>query len=108
MSVSLKVSLMAVRASALQAAAKDPDAKKAARTIRALSVDPLDELQHMVTLQPTVGDQRQLIDTSAVDVEMSGAVPPDIPTPAQRTIYRTEPVQAVRAGLVRPGAGPPV
>lgn len=48
--VSHQVSLIAVRAGALQVAAKDADAKEAARTIRSLSVTTLDELRTMVTL----------------------------------------------------------
>ncbi|GGU07082.1 hypothetical protein GCM10010272_60460 [Streptomyces lateritius] len=48
--MSHQVSLIAVRAGALQVAAKDSDAREAARTIRFLSVNTLDELRHMVTL----------------------------------------------------------
>ncbi len=48
--VSHQVSLIAVQAGVLQVATKDPDARDAARTIRTLSVNTLDELRHMVTL----------------------------------------------------------
>lgn len=48
--VSHQVSLIAVQAGALQVAATDPDFREGARTIRALSVDTLDELRHMVAL----------------------------------------------------------
>ncbi len=55
--VSHQVSLIAVQAGALQVAAKDPDAREAARTIRSLSVNTLDELRHMVTLLRASGDK---------------------------------------------------
>lgn len=100
--VSHQVSLIAVQAGALQVAAKDPDVKEGARTIRSLSVDTLDELRHMVTLlrasggrttelspQPTLADLRRLIDSSGIDTELTGTLPADIGTPAQRAVYRT-------------------
>ncbi|MFJ4776404.1 sensor histidine kinase [Streptomyces sp. NPDC088762] len=100
--VSHQVSLIAVQAGALQVAAKDPAARDAARTIRTLSVDTLDELRHMVTLlrasggketeltpQPTLADLQQLIAGSGIETTLSGELPPGISTTAQRTIYRT-------------------
>ncbi len=48
--VSHQVSLIAVRAGALQMSTRDEDAKDAARTIRSLSVTTLDELRTMVRL----------------------------------------------------------
>ncbi|MFI1356007.1 sensor histidine kinase [Streptomyces sp. NPDC020898] len=100
--VSHQVSLIAVQAGALQVAATDPEFKEGARTIRALSVDTLDELRHMVTLlrasggkateltpQPTLADLHKLVATSGIDAELTGELPPDIGTPAQRTVYRT-------------------
>ncbi|MFD2686553.1 sensor histidine kinase [Streptomyces phyllanthi] len=100
--VSHQVSLIAVQAGALQVAAKDPDVREGARTIRSLSVDTLDELRHMVTLlrasggpateltpQPTLADLHRLVTTSGIDTELSGELPPDISTPAQRAVYRT-------------------
>ncbi|MDG4862331.1 histidine kinase [Streptomyces sp. T-3] len=100
--VSHQVSLIAVRAGALQVAAKDPDAREAARTIRSLSVNTLDELRHMVTLlrasggkateltpQPTLADLHQLVATSGIETTLTGELPPDISTTAQRTVYRT-------------------
>ncbi|GGV12781.1 two-component sensor histidine kinase [Streptomyces spectabilis] len=100
--VSHQVSLIAVRAGAWQVAAKDTDSRDAARTIRALSVNTLDELRHMVTLlrasggrateltpQPTLADLRALVGSSGIEAELTGALPPDIATPAQRTLYRT-------------------
>lgn len=100
--VSHQVSLIAVQAGALQVAATDPEFKEGARTIRTLSVDTLDELRHMVTLlrasggkateltpQPTLADLHKLVATSGIDTELTGELPPDIGTPAQRTVYRT-------------------
>ncbi|MFE0253664.1 sensor histidine kinase [Streptomyces sp. NPDC059010] len=100
--VSHQVSLIAVQAGALQVAATDPDFKEGARTIRTLSVDTLDELRHMVTLlrasggrateltpQPTLADLHKLVDTSGLDAELAGELPPSVSTPAQRAVYRT-------------------
>ncbi|QES47787.1 two-component sensor histidine kinase [Streptomyces venezuelae] len=99
--VSHQVSLIAVQAGALQVAAKDPDAREAARTIRTLSVDTLDELRHMVTLlrasggketlapQPTLADLQQLIANSGIETTLTGELPVGISTTAQRTVYRT-------------------
>ncbi|MCT9079878.1 sensor histidine kinase [Streptomyces fulvoviolaceus] len=100
--VSHQVSLIAVQAGALQVAAKEPEFKEGARTIRALSVDTLDELRHMVTLlrasggrateltpQPTLADLHKLVTTSGIDAELTGELPPGIGTPGQRAVYRT-------------------
>ncbi|MEV5873644.1 histidine kinase [Streptomyces sp. NPDC052101] len=100
--VSHQVSLIAVQAGALQVAAKDPGARDAARTIRTLSVNTLDELRHMVTLlrasggketeltpQPTLADLQQLIANSGIKTTLTGQLPPGISTTAQRTVYRT-------------------
>jgi signal transduction histidine kinase len=100
--VSHQVSLIAVRAGALQVASVDADAKEAARTIRSLSVTTLDELRTMVTLlrasggrdtaltpQPTLADLRKLVESSGTHTELSGELPPTVGTPAQRAVYRT-------------------
>ncbi|MFF3374880.1 sensor histidine kinase [Streptomyces sp. NPDC002680] len=100
--VSHQVSLIAVQAGALQVAAKEPEFREGARTIRALSVDTLDELRHMVTLlrasggrateltpQPTLADLHRLVSTSGIETALTGELPPDIGTPAQRAVYRT-------------------
>ncbi|MEW2402511.1 histidine kinase [Streptomyces sp. NPDC046862] len=100
--VSHQVSLIAVQAGALQVAVKDPDVKDGVRAIRSLSVDTLDELRHMVTLlrasggrateltpQPTLADLHRLVTTSGIDTELTGELPPNIGTPAQRALYRT-------------------
>ena len=115
--VSHQVSLIAVRAGALQVAAKDADAKEAARTIRSLSVTTLDELRTMVTLlrasggdateltpQPTLADLRRLVESSGTHTELTGELPPDVGTPTQRALYRT--VQEALANVRKhaPGA----
>lgn len=100
--VSHQVSLIAVQAGALQIAAGDPDARQAARTIRTLSVTTLDELRSMVRLlrasggrdteltpQPTLADLRKLVDASGVQAELTGELPAELSTPAQRAVYRT-------------------
>ncbi|MFI8892375.1 sensor histidine kinase [Streptomyces paradoxus] len=100
--VSHQVSLIAVRAGALQVATKDADAEEAARTIRSLSVTTLDELRTMVTLlrasgghateltpQPTLADLHRLVESSGTHAELSGELPPAVSTPAQRALYRT-------------------
>lgn len=100
--VSHQVSLIAVQAGALQVAAKDPEFREGARTIRTLSVETLNELRHMVALlrasgdsvteltpQPTLADLYKLVTTSGIDTELTGELPPDIGTPAQRAVYRT-------------------
>ncbi|WAU86132.1 histidine kinase [Streptomyces sp. Qhu-G9] len=100
--VSHQVSLIAVRAGALQVGAKDAETCEAARTIRELSVTTLDELRHMVTLlrasggrateltpQPTLAELRQLVDTSGIEVTLEGELPSGIGAPAQRAVYRT-------------------
>ncbi|GAA3809042.1 histidine kinase [Streptomyces coacervatus] len=99
--VSHQVSLIAVQAGALQVAAKDPEAKEAARTIRSLSVTTLDELRTMVTLlrasggrateltpQPTLADLNKLVQSSGTQAQLKGALPPTVGTPAQRALYR--------------------
>ncbi|WP_171109575.1 MULTISPECIES: histidine kinase [Streptomyces] len=100
--VSHQVSLIAVRAGALQVATKDADAKEAARTIRSLSVTTLDELRTMVTLlrasggnateltpQPTLADLRKLVESSGTHAQLTGELPPAVGTPTQRALYRT-------------------
>ncbi|MEU0649107.1 sensor histidine kinase [Streptomyces umbrinus] len=100
--VSHQVSLIAVQAGAMQVAAKDPNAKEAARTIRSLSVTTLDELRTMVTLlrasggnateltpQPTLADLHKLVESSGTHAQLKGELPPTVGTPAQRALYRT-------------------
>jgi len=102
--VSHQVSLIAVRAGALQVRSPDPDTKQAAATIRQLSVRTLEELRYMVnvlrasgsrptelTPQPTLAQLPGLVANSAIDARLELGVPADadLPPPVQRAIYRT-------------------
>ncbi|WNO76819.1 sensor histidine kinase [Streptomyces sp. AM8-1-1] len=100
--VSHQVSLIAVRAGALQVGARDAEAKGAAATIRQLSVQTLDELRHMVgvlrasggrptelTPQPSLADLPHLVDGSGIDAELQIHLPDRLPLTVQRAIYRT-------------------
>ncbi|WP_231978131.1 histidine kinase [Streptomyces sp. TLI_053] len=99
--VSHQVSLIAVRAGALQVGADNADTEEAARTIRKLSVTTLDELRHMVTLlrasggrnseitpQPTAEQLAELVAGSGLDARLVGEVPADASAAVQRTVYR--------------------
>ncbi|WP_028799816.1 sensor histidine kinase [Streptomyces sp. 142MFCol3.1] len=100
--VSHQVSLIAVRAGALQVGARDDEAREAAMTIRRLSVQTLDELRHMVSVlrasggrpteltpQPSLADLRQLVDNSGIEAELHMDLPEGLSPPVQRAIYRT-------------------
>ena len=102
--VSHQVSLIAVRAGALQVSTGDPDAKEAATTIRRLSVQTLDELRYMVSVlrasgslpteltpQPTLAQLPDLVAGSAIEAQLALHLPTgaDLPPPVQRAIYRT-------------------
>lgn len=100
--VSHQVSLIAVRAAALQVSTSTAATADAAATIRQLSVDTLDELRHMVIVlraagipatelapQPTLADLDRLIAASGIAVQRSGDVPDDLDPTVQRAIYRT-------------------
>ncbi|MEV1021008.1 histidine kinase [Streptomyces sp. NPDC050264] len=100
--VSHQVSLIAVRAGALQVGNRDPETKDAAATIRRLSVQTLDELRHMVgvlrasgsspmelTPQPSLTDLPRLVENSGIDVELHTDLPDDLPPTVQRAVYRT-------------------
>jgi signal transduction histidine kinase len=115
--VSHQVSLIAVSAGALQVGAPDRGTKEAASTIRALSVDTLDELRHMVTLlrasgsqpteltpQPTLAELARLITTSGVGAELRGDLPDAISAPLQRAIYRTVQESLTNVRKHAPGA----
>ncbi|MUL65012.1 two-component sensor histidine kinase [Mycobacterium sp. CBMA 234] len=100
--VSHQVSLIAVQAGALQVSSHEPQVKDAAAAIRRLSVDTLDELRHMVrvlrtsgsrstelTPQPTLDQLDALVSGSGISAELVIDSAIDVPTPMQRTIYRT-------------------
>ena len=100
--VSHQVSLIAVRAGALQVGSRDAEAKEAAATIRRLSVQTLDELRHLVgvlrasgsrptelTPQPSLADLQRLVDASGITAELRTDLPDDLPPAIQRAVYRT-------------------
>ncbi|MGW1895461.1 sensor histidine kinase [Streptomyces sp. NPDC002004] len=100
--VSHQVSLIAVRAGALQVGSGDPEVKEAATTIRRLSVQTLDELRHMVgvlrasggrvtelTPQPSLADLQRLVDGSGIDAQLTTDLPGNLPATVQRAVYRT-------------------
>lgn len=100
--VAYQVSLLAVQAGALQVDARDPDVRSAARTMRSLAVDTLDELRQMVTVlrvacpasspaaaQPTLADLSALIQGSGIRTATVLDLPQELPSSAPRTIYRT-------------------
>ncbi|MFJ8473706.1 sensor histidine kinase [Kitasatospora sp. NPDC094011] len=99
--VSHQVSLIAVRAGALQVSTDSAETQEAARTIRKLSVATLDELRHMVTLlrasgsrdteitpQPTAAQLTGLVEGSGLDARLVGEVPDDTSPAVQRAVYR--------------------
>ncbi|MFI1833384.1 sensor histidine kinase [Streptomyces olivaceoviridis] len=100
--VSHQVSLIAVRAGALQVGTDDADTKEAAATIRRLSVQTLDELRHMVgvlrapgghpkelTPQPALTDIQRLADSCGIETELKTDLPEGLPATVQRAVYRT-------------------
>ncbi|NNH71581.1 two-component sensor histidine kinase [Nocardia uniformis] len=115
--VSHQVSLIAVRAGALEMSSADSDTTAAAATIRGLSVKTLDELRHMVTVlrasgtvaaglapQPTVDALPDLLATSGLDITVTGQLPTDLPAPLQRAVYRTVQEALTNARKHAPGA----
>ncbi|MBT2388757.1 two-component sensor histidine kinase [Streptomyces sp. ISL-1] len=100
--VSHQVSLIAVRAGALQVDARDAEVKEAAATIRRLSVQTLDELRHMVSVlrasggrpteltpQPSLADLHRLVESSGIEAELQTDLTDGLPPTVQRAIYRT-------------------
>ncbi|MER6995408.1 histidine kinase [Streptomyces sp. NPDC000410] len=100
--VSHQVSLIAVRAGALQVGTRDSEVKEAAATIRRLSVQTLDELRHMVSVlrasggrpteltpQPSLAGLQQLVDNSGIKAQLQTELPEGLPSTVQRAIYRT-------------------
>lgn len=116
--VSHQVSLIAVRAGALQVSTRDADTKEAAATIRRLSVQTLDELRHMVnvlrdshgrpaelTPQPSLSDLRRLVDASGIDTDLKADLPDSLPPALQRAVYRTVQEALTNVRKHAPGAG---
>ncbi|MFJ5901485.1 sensor histidine kinase [Streptomyces sp. NPDC093064] len=100
--VSHQVSLIAVQAGVLQVGSHDAETKKAAATIRQLSVQTLDELRHMVSVlrasdsrpteltpQPSLADLQRLVGSSGIEAELETHLPEDLPPTVQRAVYRT-------------------
>lgn len=100
--VSHQVSLIAVRAGALQVGTRDSEVKEAAATIRRLSVQTLDELRHMVSVlraaggrpteltpQPSLADLQRLVDSSGIEAELQTDLPDGLAPTVQRALYRT-------------------
>ncbi|MDX2816919.1 sensor histidine kinase [Streptomyces sp. NPDC001902] len=100
--VSHQVSLIAVRAGALQVGTQDAEVKEAAATIRRLSVQTLDELRHMVSVlraaggrpteltpQPSLADLERLVSGSGIEAELQPDLPDGLPPTVQRAVYRT-------------------
>ncbi|GGN80161.1 two-component sensor histidine kinase [Streptomyces albiflavescens] len=116
--VAHQVSLIAVRAGALQVGTRDAEAKEAAATIRRLSVQTLDELRHMVSVlrasggrpteltpQPSLADLRQLVEGSGIEAELQTDLPDGLPPTVQRAIYRTVQEALTNVRKHAPGAG---
>ncbi|QXJ26725.1 two-component sensor histidine kinase [Actinomadura graeca] len=115
--VSHQVSLIAVRAGALQVSTGDPDAKDAASTIRRLSVRTLDELRHMVSVlrasggppteltpQPTLAQLHALVAGCGIEADLDVDLTGDLPAPVQRAIYRTVQEALTNARKHAPGS----
>ncbi|PRY54909.1 sensor histidine kinase [Glycomyces artemisiae] len=115
--VSHQVSLIAVRAGALQVSTADPEAKDAAGTIRRLSVRTLDELRHMVNVlraggggptglapQPTLAQLGDLVGNSGIEAALRIGALPDLDPPKERAIYRTVQESLTNVRKHAPGA----
>lgn len=100
--VSHQVSLIAVQAGALQVGSPDAETRRAAATIRRLSVQTLDELRHMVSVlrasgsrpteltpQPSLGELRRLVDVSGIETKLETDLPEGLTPAVQRAVYRT-------------------
>ncbi|WP_205324742.1 sensor histidine kinase [Glycomyces sp. YM15] len=115
--VSHQVSLIAVRAGALQVSTTDAEAKEAAGTIRKLSVRTLDELRHMVNVlraggsgptelapQPTLAQLADLVAGSGIEATLRIGPHPELGPPAERAIYRTVQESLTNVRKHAPGA----
>jgi signal transduction histidine kinase len=115
--VSHQVSLIAVRAGALQVSTPDAEAKEAAETIRMLSVRTLDELRHMVNVlraggsgptelapQPTLAQLADLVAGSGIEATLRIGPHPELDPPVERAIYRTVQESLTNVRKHAPGA----
>jgi len=115
--VSHQVSLVAVRAGALQVSSTDPEARVAADEIRRLGVQTLTELRSMVAVlrasggsagglapQPGLADLTGLLDGSGIAVERDVQLPDDLPAPVQRAVHRFVQEALTNARKHAPGA----
>ncbi|RRS00891.1 two-component sensor histidine kinase [Glycomyces terrestris] len=115
--VSHQVSLIAVRAGALQVSTREPIAQDAADTIQTLAARTLDELRHMVGVlraggggevglapQPTLAGLGELVRGAGVEAELHTGPLPDLSPPVQRAIYRTVQEALTNARKHAPGA----
>ncbi|GAB3161347.1 histidine kinase [Myceligenerans halotolerans] len=115
--VSHQVSLIAVRAGALQVSTEESISKDAAETIRTLAARTLDELRYMVSVlragggadtglapQPTLDQLGELVDNAGMDVRLETGPLPELNPPLQRAIYRTVQEALTNARKHAPGA----
>ncbi|MDN3242100.1 sensor histidine kinase [Glycomyces tritici] len=115
--VSHQVSLIAVRAGALQVSTEDATVKDAADTIRTLAARTLDELRYMVSVlragggagnglapQPTLDQLGELVGNTGMGAELEQGPLPELTPPVQRAIYRTVQEALTNARKHAPGA----